>query len=103
MEPHQTRNPPPAPLQAPAAPVNPPLRAAPRPQWTPAKQRIFLAALLETGSVAHAAGAAGMSRSSAHRLRRRLAGTKFDRTWDFVLVEYARRMCDPFGAQAAQP
>jgi hypothetical protein len=39
----------------------PPFRA----HWTPAKQRIFLAALLESGSVACAARAAGMSRSSA--------------------------------------
>lgn len=69
-------------------------------RWTPAKQRIFLAALLETGSVAAAARAAGMSRSSANRLRRRLADTPFDRSWDQVLSAHRRRMADPFAAQA---
>ncbi|HEX8389099.1 MAG TPA: LysR family transcriptional regulator [Sphingomonas sp.] len=77
-----------------AAPV--PVRA----QWTPAKQRIFITALLETGSVARAARAAGMSRSSAHRLRVRLAGTPFDRQWDHALQHHARRMADPFASQA---
>lgn len=103
MEPHQTRNPPPAPLQVPAAPVNPPLLAAPRPQWTPTKQRIFLAALLETGSVARAARIAGMSRSSAQRLRRRLAGTPFDQIWDQALAEHARRLADPYRGSEARP
>ncbi|MDB5680043.1 LysR family transcriptional regulator [Sphingomonas bacterium] len=69
---------------------------APRAHWTPAKQRIFLAALLDSGSVAHAARAAGMSRSSAHRLRARLAGTPFDRVWGQALAEHARRLADPF-------
>jgi AraC-like DNA-binding protein len=84
--------------------------AAPSPSrahWTPAKQRIFLHALLDTGSVARAAQAAGMSRSSAHRLRVRLAGTTFDRTWDHVLAMHARRLADPFapdmGGVSAQP
>jgi hypothetical protein len=71
------------------------------PHWTPAKQRIFLVALLEFGSVARAAQAAGMSRVSAHRLRRRLAGTAFDRTWDEVLARHAARRADPFSADAA--
>jgi AraC-like DNA-binding protein len=70
---------------------------SPAPRWTPARQRIFLAALLETGSVTRAARAAGMSRSSAHRLRARLAGTPFARIWDGALAEHARRMADPFG------
>lgn len=92
MEPLPTRNPPPARHAAPAVP----LASPPRAQWNPARQRIFLAALLETGSVVRAARAAGMSRSSAHRLRQRLAGTVFDRTWDQALVHYARRTADPF-------
>lgn len=77
----------------PAAPAAPPPDRA---HWTPAKQRIFLSALLEIGSVARAARAAGMSRSSAHRLRQRLAGTPFDRGWDHALALHARRMADPF-------
>ena len=72
-------------------------------RWTPAKQRIFLAALLETGSVAAASRAAGMSRSSANRLRRRLTGTQFDRSWDQVRSAHQRRLADPFAAQAAAP
>ena len=78
---------------------NPP--APVRAHWTPARQRIFLAALFDTGSVTLAARAAGMSRSSAHRLRQRLAGTPFDRIWDQVLVQHAQRMADPFGHDAA--
>lgn len=74
----------------------PPLRA----HWTPARQRIFLAALVETGSVARAARAAGMSRSSAHRLR--LADTPFERAWDHALALHARQLADPF-AHAAPP
>ncbi len=75
----------------------------PRALWTPARQRIFLSALLETGSVTRAAQAAEMTRSSAQRLRLRLAGTPFDRTWDQVLAEHRRRLADPFGSAAAAP
>lgn len=64
--------------------------------WTSAKQRIFLTALFETGSVARAAAACGMSRSSAQRLRRRLSGTPFDQEWANALTLYARRLADPF-------
>lgn len=83
-------------------PPAPPAASPARPQWTPARERIFLAALLETGSVTRAARAAGMSRSSAQRLRLRLAGTPFDRLWDRALAEHARRRADPY-AQAAPP
>ncbi|WP_311266954.1 hypothetical protein [Sphingobium sp. WCS2017Hpa-17] len=43
---------------------NPPVpaRRAPRARWTPTKQRLFLAALLEYGSVHRAAQVAGMPR-----------------------------------------
>ena len=75
----------------------PPRRA----HWTPAKQRIFLVALHDTGCVAAAARAAGMSRSSAHRLRARLAGTPFVRTWDSVLADHRRRLADPFATPPA--
>jgi hypothetical protein len=84
--------------RSPETPAAPPLRA----HWTPAKQRIFLAALLECGSVAGAARAAGMSRSSAHRLRARLAGTPFDQGWDRALALHARQLADPF-ARATAP
>lgn len=90
---------PPTPGTPPASPPAP-RRAA----WTPAKQRIFLAALLDGGSVAGAARAAGMSRSSAHRLRTRLAGTPFVRIWDQALAAHARALTDPFAdPRAPQP
>ena len=82
------------------SPQTPPATAVPatpdRAHWTPAKQRIFLAALVDTGSVTAAARAAGMDRSSAQRLRRRLAGTPFDRTWAQALRVHAERLADPF-------
>jgi hypothetical protein len=88
MEPH--------PLPHPPIPATRPARA----HWTPAKQRLFLAALLEYGSVGRAAHAAGMSRSSAHRLRARLSGTEFDRIWTNALALHAARLADPFAPQA---
>lgn len=74
-----------------------------RAHWTPGRQRLFLRALFDTGSVAQAARAAGMSRSSAHRLRRRLAGTPFDQQWSNVLANHARRLADPFGRDESTP
>ena len=77
----------------------PPSPALPdRAHWTPARQRIFLAALLESRSVTHAARTAGMSRSRAQRLRRRLAGPPFDQQWALALRTHAARLADPFGA-----
>lgn len=58
-------------------------------------QRIFLLALLESGCVTQAARVVGMSRSSAHRLRARLAGTQFDRHWANALLFHAQRLADP--------
>lgn len=75
---------------------SPPSASPPRAHWTPARQRIFLAALLETGSIARAARAAGMSRSSAHVLRQRLPGTPFDLAWGHALRLHAARLADPF-------
>ena len=76
---------------------NPPVPETQRPrrQWTPERQRSFLAAMLETGNISHAAQMVGMSRSSAHRLRARLAGTGFDRCWANALALHAARLTDP--------
>jgi hypothetical protein len=71
-----------------------------RTKWTPARQRIFLAALLETGCVTRAAHAAGMARSSANRLRRKLAGKPFDRDWQAVLDMHAAGLADPLRADS---
>ncbi|HEY0622580.1 LysR family transcriptional regulator [Sphingomonas sp.] len=79
------------------------LPPASRNHWTPARQRIFLAALVETGSIARAARAAGMSRSSAHALRNRLPGTPFDYAWDRALRLHAARLADPFAPDLLAP
>lgn len=92
---------------SPAAPDGAPVtdRIIDRPRWTPARQRLFLNALLDSGNVSSAARAAGMSRSSAHRLRRKLAGTPFDQAWDRALAVHAHLMADPFAqtARSAPP
>ena len=82
-----------------------PTPAAPpaRNHWTPARQRIFLTALVETGSIARAARAAGMSRSSAHALRNRLTGTPFDHHWNHALKLHAARLADPFAPDPLAP
>lgn len=74
-----------------------------RAHWTPAKQRVFLAALVETGSIARAARAAGMSRSSAHALRNRPTGTPFDYAWSRALELHAVRLADPFATDPLTP
>lgn len=68
-------------------------------RWIPARQRTFLTALYQSGSVAQAARMVGMSPSSAHRLRRRLAGTAFDRDWSNALALHAQAMADPIATQ----
>ncbi|MFY9352366.1 MAG: LysR family transcriptional regulator [Sphingobium sp.] len=80
---------------------NPPRpRPAKRGHWTPALQARFLAALMQSGSVRHAARAVGMSPSSAHRLRRRLADTQFDANWDEALAMYDHYCAHPLALQA---
>lgn len=83
-------------------PANPPApratAATDRARWTPDRQRRFLTSLLATGNVTQAARTAGMSPASAHRLRRRLAGTPFDRTWANALALHAQSLADPFSA-----
>ncbi|QUT08090.1 LysR family transcriptional regulator [Sphingobium phenoxybenzoativorans] len=64
--------------------------------WTPAKQRIFLMALADTGNVVRAARAAGMTSRSAHRLRAKLSGTPFDRAWSQAIAHAVRMQGDPF-------
>lgn len=54
--------------------------------WTEARQCQFLAHLYFTGSVNAAARAVGMSRESAHRLRRRHGAESFAHAWDVVMT-----------------
>jgi hypothetical protein len=52
-----------------------------RRRWTNARMGAFLNELARTGSVAGAAASVGMGRQSAYKLRRRLAGSRFDAAW----------------------
>lgn len=84
---------PPAPGAIPSATAPAPAKRA---LWTPDRQRRFLTHLLASANVTQAARAVGMSPASAHRLRRRLAGTVFDRTWSHALALHAQSLADPF-------
>lgn len=66
-----------------------PLARARKDGWTPARQRIFIAALADTGLVARAAKAAGMGITSAYALRRRAGAESFAAAW--AQVEQAAR------------
>lgn len=62
-----------------------PVRRKPRLDgWTEEKQRRFIEVLADTGLVNVAAKAVGMSRESAHRLRRAEDGAAFARAWDIA-------------------
>lgn len=61
-----------------------PLARSRKDGWTPARQRIFLAALAATGVVSRAAKAAEMGVTSAYNLRRRKGAESFAAAWDQV-------------------
>ena len=58
--------------------------------WTPERQCLFLAALYTSGSVHAAARAAGMTRETAYRLRRRAGADSFAAAWDRILRRHGR-------------
>jgi hypothetical protein len=74
-----------------AAPPQPDVR---HDGWTGQKLRMFCETLAETGMVDKAAAAAGMSRMSAYRLRRRDAGKSFALAWDAALLLARQRLID---------
>lgn len=53
--------------------------------WTAERQRKFLIALAETGSISEACGGAGVSSRSAYRLRQRADAKSFAEAWDRAL------------------
>src|SRR5690242_3011280 len=53
--------------------------------WTPARQRTFLRALSQTGCVRDACARAGISNTSAYRMKKRSA--PFARAWDRALAK----------------
>lgn len=72
-----------------------PVKRKPRKDgWTPQRQREFIAALAETGSVEHSAMRVGMSAASAFRLRRSPGAEQFSAAWDVALAHAARVLLD---------
>ena len=68
---------------------------APRPRangWTADRQRLFIATLADTGSVAEAARTAGITARSAYRLRSDPRGAAFARAWEAALMTAAGRL-----------
>jgi hypothetical protein len=63
--------------------------------WTAERQQAFIAALARTGGVGRAAAAAGMSRESAYRLRRREGAESFAAAWDSILAARPRGTSSP--------
>lgn len=63
-------------------------------RWTPERQKLFIERLASTASVCMAAHAAGMSRESAYRLRRRADGRDFAEAWEAALAIAAQRLTD---------
>lgn len=55
-------------------------------RWTAERQLAFLDMLVKSRSVSKAARAAGMSRESAYRLRRRPAGALLGAAWDRIML-----------------
>ncbi|KZE11603.1 MULTISPECIES: hypothetical protein [Sphingomonas] len=62
--------------------------------WSEAKQRDFIEALADGGSVAEAARAVHMSASSAYRLRRSPGGEAFARAWDAAVAQAVGMLVD---------
>jgi hypothetical protein len=60
--------------------------------WTPQKQRGFIEALAEGGSVEHAARSVGMNRASAYRLRHRPGGADFAAAWDGAMAHIVEKL-----------
>ena len=62
--------------------------------WTHARQRAFVEALSDTGSVRDAAEAAGMTRKSCYALRRSPGGGAFAAAWDAAIDEASKQLVD---------
>jgi hypothetical protein len=62
--------------------------------WTPERQRGFIAALADTGSVRHAAHAVNMTPEGAYLLRRHPEGTGFRKAWEVALSLGVQRLED---------
>ncbi len=72
-----------------------PVRRVPRNDgWSHARQRSFIEALADCGSVLEAARQVGMSASGAYRLRRSPGGEAFAAAWDAAIHQAALHLVD---------
>ena len=62
--------------------------------WSPDKQRAFIEALADSGSVVTAAQRVDMSESSAYRLRRSPGAEAFDRAWSAAIDAASKKLLD---------
>ena len=62
--------------------------------WTAERQREFIAALADTGSVKHAAARVGMAPEGAYMLRRAAGAEEFSKAWDNALDHGIRQLED---------
>jgi hypothetical protein len=62
--------------------------------WSPERQRAFIEALADRGSVTEAAQQVGMSVSSAYKLRRSPGGENFARAWAVAIHHAALHLAD---------
>jgi hypothetical protein len=62
--------------------------------WSPDRQRAFIEALADRGSVTEAADAVGMSARSAYKLRRSPGGENFAHAWDAAIHQAALHLAD---------
>ena len=62
--------------------------------WSPDRQRAFIEALADSGSVVTAAQCVGMSESSAYRLRRAPGAEAFDRAWSAAIDAASKKLLD---------
>ncbi|OJY71286.1 MAG: hypothetical protein BGP16_11965 [Sphingobium sp. 66-54] len=86
MTKHTPISPDTAPAEHPTLPDHALVPVAPRHDgWTPQRQRAFLEALADSGSVEEAARAVGMSARSAYRLRGRSDARAFTAAWNAAL------------------
>lgn len=62
--------------------------------WSPEKQRLFIEALADCGSVANAARMVGMSETSCYKLRRSPGAEGFDRAWSVAIGTASKKLID---------
>jgi hypothetical protein len=62
--------------------------------WTPRRQREFIEALADTGSVTAAARACRMSRGACYKLRRSPGAERFAAAWDAAMEEASKQLID---------